>query len=312
MVEAAPQSGLRLRGLARVAGLVAVALYVLSGVYAVRPAERVVIRRFGRALPRSVGPGLHYCAPWLIDRRTRVRVAEPRRVTVGITAADQSTGTTPAPDSARFLTGDENVVQVGMVVHYTVSDPVKFLYRARDSRKLVALVAERALARVLAGVEVDDILARAKSAIAAEAMEGTQASLDRLEMGIGVLSISIPSAEPPAEVAADFQEVASAREDYHRIISEAEAYAAEVVPTARGQAARLLADAEAYKLKVSNEATGDASYFSKLRQQYTAAKEVTAARLYVETMERLLPKMRVIVVDETGAPVDLTVMRNEP
>ncbi len=312
MPQATPQYGGRTARRLRVIALGVAALYVLSGVYAVRPAERVVIRRFGRALRMSVGPGLHYSLPWPIDRRARVRVAEPRRVTIGFTAADQSVGTTPPPSSARFLAGDENVVQIGMVVQYTVSDPLRFLYRARDSKKVVQVVAERAMARVLAGTEVDDILTRAKGPIAAEVMRETQASLDDLGMGISVSSVTIPSAEPPAEVAADFQDVASAREDYHRIINEAEAYAAEAVPTARGKASRLAAEAEGYKLKVVNEASGDAAYFSQLRKQYAGAKEVTASRIYVEAMERLLPKMRVIVTDEAGSPLDLTVVRNEP
>ncbi len=312
MREATSQPSGRAARLVRGCVLGVVGLYLLSGVYAVRPAERVVIRRLGRAFPRSVGPGLHYCLPWPIDRRARVRVAEPRRVTVGFTAADQTVGTTPDPASARFLTGDENVVQVGMVVQYTVSDPVNFLYRAQDERQVVAVVAERAMARVLAGVEVDDILARAKGPIAAAVVEETQASLNGLQMGISILSITIPAAEPPAEVAADFHDVASAREDYHRIMNEAEAYAAEAVPTARGKAARLTAEADGYKVKVVNEATGDAAYFSELRKQYANAREVTATRIYVEAMERLLPKMRVIVTDEAGSPLDLTVIRNEP
>jgi membrane protease subunit HflK len=308
MAKSDGRAARRLRGIA----IAVVALYLLTGVYAVRPAERVVIRRFGRALEASVGPGLHYSLPWPIDRRARVRVAEPRRVTIGFTAADQSVGITPSPTSARFLAGDENVVQLGMVVQYTVSDPVRFLYRAPNPEAVVQVVAERAMARVLAGMEVDDVLTRAKGPIAAEVTRQTQTLLADLEMGISVSSVTIPSAEPPAEVAADFQDVASAREDYHRIINEADAYAAEVVPTARGKAARLEAEAEGYKLKVVNEASGDAAYFTQLRKQYAGAKEVTASRIYLETMERLLPKMRVIVTDEAGSPLDLTVVRNEP
>ena len=278
-----------------------------------RPAEEVVVRRLGKALEDTVGPGLHLALPWPIDRRTRLRPMEPRRVTIGFSAAERSVGSTPAPSLSRFLTGDENVVQVQAVVQYRVTDPARFLFEAQDSRKVVEVQGQRALAEVLAGVEVDDILAQEKAAIALAVRDATQQALDDLEMGIAVQSVTIPAVDPPAEVARDFQDVASAREDYHRIINEAEAYAAEAGPTAQGEAARMLADAEGYKLKVTNEATGDAAYFSKLRAQHARAKEVTEVRLYVETMERLLPNMKVIVADDSpeGA-LDLTVVRNEP
>lgn len=301
------------RRLVRRLAAAVVVVWALSGVYAVRPAEEVVVRRLGKALEDTVGPGLHLALPWPIDRRTRLRPMEPRRVTIGFSAAERSVGSTPAPSLSRFLTGDENVVQVQAVVQYRVTDPARFLFEAQDSRKVVEVQGQRALAEVLAGVEVDDILAQEKAAIALAVRDATQQALDDLEMGIAVQSVTIPAVDPPAEVARDFQDVASAREDYHRIINEAEAYAAEAGPTAQGEAARMLADAEGYKLKVTNEATGDAAYFSKLRAQHARAKEVTEVRLYVETMERLLPNMKVIVADDSpeGA-LDLTVVRNEP
>ncbi len=295
----------------RVAAALAV-LYVLSGLYAVRPGERVVVRRFGEALiPR--GPGLHLSFPWPIDRRMRLRTEEPRRVTVGFAAVDQSVGASVDPRLSRFLTGDENVVQVQMVVQYTVEAPIPFLFSTADSRRMVEVCAQRALAETLAGAPVDDVLTGAKAAISEAVRRKTQYSLNNLKLGIRVVSVSIPAAEPPAEVAADFQDVASAKVDYRRIIDEGEAYAAETVPGARGESSRLRAEAEGYRAKVVNEAAGDSAYFRKLRAEYARAPEVTGARLYVESMERLLPRLRVIVADESGdRPLDLAVVRNQP
>ncbi len=292
-----------------------VVAWLLTGLFAVRTNEHVVIRRLGQALLAPVPAGLHVCFPWPIDRRTRVRLREPRRVLIGATAAEQTVGTTPAPSLSRFLTGDENVIQVQMVVQYSVSaaEPARFLFHNEDPRKLVQVVAQRALTHVLAGVEVDDILAHEKASIAQSVRDRTQASLDHLRAGVSIISVSIPSVEPPVEVARDFRDVASAREDYHRIINEADAYEAETIPRAQGEAARLVANAEGYKLTVVNEAKGDADYFRDLRRQYALAKEVTAARIYIETMERLLPNMRVVIADEgEGGALDLTVVRNEP
>jgi len=303
----------RTRALVRRASAALALLYLLSGLYAVRPNEVVVIRRFGKALRTHAQPGLHYCFPWPVDRRDRVRMEEPRRVTIGFTAVDQSVGASADPRQSRFLTGDENVVQVMMVVEYVVQDPESFLFRAQDSRQVVEVSAQRALAEVLSATEVDDVLTKARTSVAAAVRDRTQTSLNGLKMGIQVVSVNIPAAEPPAEVAADFQDVASAKVDSHRIINEAEAYAAETVPRAKGEASQVVAEAEGYQAKVVNEAQGDAAYFSKLRGEYARAPEVTSARLYLETVERLLPKMRVIVADESGnRPLDLGIVRNEP
>jgi membrane protease subunit HflK len=293
-------------------GAALLALYVLSGVYAVRPGERMVVRRFGKALVPQ-GPGLHMGFPWPIDRRTRLRTEEPRRVTVGFAALDQSVGASADPRLSRFLTGDENVVQVQMVVQYTVDAPVPFLFSTSDSRRMVEVSAQRALAETLAGTAVDDVLTNAKTAVCEAVRRKTQLTLNNLKLGIHVVSVSIPAAEPPAEVAADFQDVASAKVDYSRIIDEGKAYAAETVPRAKGEASRMRAEAEGYQAKVTNEAKGDAAYFRQLRAEYARAPEVTASRLYTESMERLLPKMRVIVADESGdRPLDLAVVRNQP
>ncbi|MBM3500531.1 MAG: FtsH protease activity modulator HflK [Armatimonadetes bacterium] len=287
-------------------------LYLLSGAHAVRPGERVVVRRFGRALTPH-GPGLHFALPWPIDRRTRLRTEEPRRATVGFGAVDPSVGASLDPRRSRFLTGDENVVQVQMVVQYTVQEPIAFAFEAADARRMVEVCAQRALAETLARTPVDDVLTQAKSAVCESVRRKTQYSLNTLKLGISVVSVSIPAAEPPAEVAADFQDVASAKVDYRRIIDEGEAYAAETVPRARGEASRLQAEAEGYRAKVTNEARGDAAYFRRLRAEHARAPGVTASRLYLESMERLLPKMRVIVADESGnRPLDLAVVQEQP
>jgi membrane protease subunit HflK len=288
-------------------------LYVLSGVYAVRPGERVVVRRFGRALTPPAGPGLHYALPWPVCRRTRVRTEQPRRATVGFAAVDQSVGASVDPQLSRFLTADENVVQVQMVVEYTVQEPVAYLFKAQSAQRMVEVSAQRALVEVLAGTGVDDVLTSAKAAVCEAVRKKTQFSLNNLKVGINVVSVNLPAVEPPAEVAADFQDVSSAKVDYHRIINEADAYAAETVPKAKGEASQMTAQAAGYKVKVTNEARGDAAYFSKLRAERARAPEVTDARLYVESMERLLPKMRVIVADESGnRPLDLSIVRNQP
>lgn len=102
------------------------------------------------------------------------------------------------------------------------------------------------------------------------------------------------------------------KDDCHRI-SNADAYREEAVPKAKGEAWRLAAEAEGYRARVTNQAAGEAEHFNRLRREYARHPDVTASRLYLESMERLLPNMRVIVADESGnRPLDLSIVRNRP
>jgi membrane protease subunit HflK len=120
--------------------------------------------------------------------------------------------------------------------------------------------------------------------------------------------VSIEAAAPPPEAADAFRDVASARADSARIVSEAQGYANDVIPKARGEAERLIEEAHAYKLRKVNEAQGDAARFLQVASEYERASNVNGRRLYVETMEQILPKIKKLMVDRAGN-VDLTIVR---
>ena len=123
-----------------------------------------------------------------------------------------------------------------------------------------------------------------------------------------ISTINIESVAPPPEAAEAFRDVASARADTARIVSEAEGYANDLIPKARGQAQQLLEEARGYKEKKINEASGDASRFSQIAAEYAKASQVTGQRLYLETMEQVLPRIRKLIVDQNGN-LDLTIIR---
>ncbi len=290
--------------------LAVLALYALSGIYFVQPDEQAVVQRFGRALPEQVQPGVHEQLPCPIDRVNKLKVRQVRQVTVGAELAGQQLGQAPTR-RAEFLTGDQNLVNVVMTVQYTIADPGAYLFHTKDVESLIAKAAEAGLAQAVAGRAVDSLLTTGKVETQTTIRRTAQQILDRqYHVGITITAVTITQTTPPAEVADAFRDVASARADRDRITNEAYAYANDVLPKARGEAKKLLNEAYAYRTKKINEAQGDAARFAKLAAEYAKAKQVTSDRLYIETMEEILPKIKKLVVDPKSG-IDLGVIRRE-
>lgn len=280
-------------------------LYLASGIYLVPPDRQAVVTRFGRVVDARVLPGIHYHFPYPIERIYRLKVRETRRAVVGGEPADETLGRTQ-PFQTQFLTGDQNVIQMRAVAQFSINSPADFLFRAENPEVLVRNAVETELARETARRGVDALLTTDKVAVQETVRERAQAVLDRYSAGISVASVNIERAGPPPEVAEAFRDVAGARADAARIVNEAQGYANDLVPRARGEANQMKEAAEGYRARKINEARGDAERFTKLVAEYSKAKEVTSQRLYLETMEQVLPRIRKLIVDRG---VDLSILR---
>ena len=265
-----------------VSALILIALYVLSGFYIVRPGEAGVVRRFGRVLAGDVGPGLHYRLPWPMDRVDIVDVNAIRRAE------------TPAN---LMLTGDENLINVRLSVHYTVTDPAKFLLSVIDPEALVQQAAESAMRQVVANEAVDALLTVDKASIQQKATTLAQKSLDDYNAGLRVVGVQLLESSPPPEVADAFRDVASASEDRNTFINEALAYQNEILPVARGDAEKAIQEANAYRSEKIAAATGEAAQFASQQAAYAQASDITRLRLYLEAIEKVLPGVRKFVLD---------------
>ena len=135
-----------------------------------------------------------------------------------------------------------------------------------------------------------------------------QKLINDYQAGVLLSTVNIESVAPPPEAADAFRDVASARADSSRIVNEAQGYANDLIPKARGEARQMIESAEAYKQKKINEAQGDAARFTQVAAEYAKASEVNGRRLYVETMEQILPKIKKLIVDKNGN-LDLTIIR---
>jgi membrane protease subunit HflK len=282
-------------------------LWLATGVYIVSADQQAVVTRFGRVVEPRAMPGIHVSLPWPIDRVAKLKVQQLQRLVIGGEAGDSVLGRTD-PLVSQFLTGDQNLIHMRVVVQYSVGVPADYLFRAADAARAVAAAAEAELAHRVASRDVDAVLTTEKAAIQEEVRGAAQKLLNDYGLGVLLASVNIESVVPPAEAADAFRDVAGARADSARIVNEAHGYANDVIPRARGEAQQLLEAAQAYKLRKINQAQGDASRFTQVAAEYARASGVNSHRLYVEAMEQILPKIRKLVVDRSGN-LDLTIIR---
>lgn len=285
---------------------IALALYLASGVYIVDPDEQGVVLRFGQVV-RETGPGPHYHLPWPIETVLRPSVTQIRKEEFGFrtVAPGPPARFRDVDDEALMLTGDENIVKLDFIVQYRVkpdaTGTTDYLFNVRDGEQAVRASAEAAMREVMGRTPIESALTDGKEKIQQDTRELLQGILDRYVAGIEVITVQLQDVGPPDQVSDAFKDVISAQQDKERAINEARGYANDVVPKARGQAAQLLNEAEGYREAKVREATGAAQRFVALQSAYGESKDLTRRRLYIETMEEILPKADKFVVGDPTA-----------
>jgi membrane protease subunit HflK len=191
--------------------LLALVAYLLTGVYQVGPDERAVVRRFGEVVARP-GPGLGFGLPWGIDRVDRVPVRTVRQVRVGYDPDTASDTSTPA---GQMLTGDQNLVNVQLVIDYAIGETDADLDNYVIHREVVeatlARTAEAAVAEWAGGRTIDQVLLTGSASLPAWVMDRLAERLSKLRLGIRVQRASVAILAPPDEVRAAFEAVTQAQ-----------------------------------------------------------------------------------------------------
>jgi membrane protease subunit HflK len=282
---------------------------MLSGVFFVQTDQQAVVTRFGAVVEPRVTPGVHYALPWPVDRVYKLKVQQLQRQVIGGEAADLVLARTQ-PIVSQFLSGDQNIISMRTVVQYSVGVPADYLFHAADVAQTTAAVVEAELARRIARANVDAILTTDKLAIQDAVLGSAQQRLNSYGVGVKLSTVNIESVTAPPEAADAFRDVASARADTARIVSQAQSYANDLLPRARGEAQQMLESAEAYRSSRINESMGDAARFSALAAEYAKAPQVTGQRLYLEALEQVLPKIRKVIVEPNGS-LDLSIIRKD-
>ena len=276
--------------------LVILVLWLFTGVYSVGPDEVGVVRTFGK-FSRVAQSGLNWHFPLPIETVNTPKVTEVKRIEMGFRTLKNGQYRRVEKESL-MLTGDENIVDAQMIVQYKIKDPVAYLFNIVGPELTVREAAEASLRTVVGRNKIDETLTTGKFTIQEETKEQLAAILDKYESGIHVVAVQLQDVSPPREVMGAFKDVASAKEDKNRMINQAEGYRNDVIPKARGEAESMIRDAEGFKESRIKRSEGDAAKFTTVLKEYRKAKSITEKRLYLETMQKVLPGIEKIVVPD--------------
>jgi len=284
--------------------ILALAVYGLWSAYYTVPSDSVaVVQRFGKYL-KQVPPGLHFKLPLGIDTTTIVPVKRQLKqefgfATPGARDPYQRPRASDAIRETQMVTGDLNATLVEWVVQYRITDPVKYLFDVREPSETLRDVSESVMREVVGDRTVDEVITIGRQEIEAEALTKMQALATKYAMGISIDQVQLKNVNPPKPVQESFNEVNQAQQEKEKLINEARREYNKVIPLAEGEKDQRIREADGYRLKRINEAEGDAARFVALLAEYRKAPEVTRRRIYIETLQNVMPGIRSkIIVDE--------------
>ena len=278
--------------------ILAVLVWLLTGIYIVDPAERGVVLRFG-AFQTSTTQGPHWHIPYPIESVYKVNVEQVRAAEIGFRNTQNSYSGGVSSESL-MLTKDENMVDVNLAVQYKIADAQSYLFNVYNPEMTLSHVIQSVIRQVVGDNTMDHVLTTGRDQVAQEVKTASQALLNDYGVGLLITAVTMQDAQPPIQVKAAFDDVVKAREDEQRYINEAKAYANDIVPKARGASQRLLAEAEAYKSQIVSKSEGEAYRFTQILTEYLKAPVVTKERLYRETLEEVLSSTNKVIVDSSS------------
>ena len=282
--------------------IIAVAVFILTGLYTINPEEVGVIQRFGKYI-KTTEPGLHFKIPFGIDTLTKVPIKKIKKEEFGfrtIQAGVKSKfSSRDYSNESLMLTGDTNIADVEWIVQYRIKNPYNYLFVIRNMRNTIRSVSEYVVRQIVGDRSVDEVIILDRKDIAFRSEKMMQVVLDEYRAGIEVVTIKLQNVNPPDKVKPAFNAVNSAKQEKERITNDAWQKYNQVIPEAKGKAKRTIEEAEGYAVNRVNRAEGDAKKFIEIWNKYRTAKTVTKKRLYLETMQEILPKVeKVYLVDE--------------
>ncbi len=277
-------------------GAVVVLVAALGSVYQVGAEEVGVVLRFGRYNPPDRQPGLRFKLPF-VDDVTLVPVQRQLKQEFGFRTVQAGVRTEFATQERRFadeavmLTGDLNVAVVEWIVQYRVIDPYQYLFKVRNLEETFRAMNEAVMRETVGDRTVTEVVTVGRQDIETAAEVRLQALADQYQMGITIDQVVLQDVNPPDPVRPSWDDVSQAQQQAQRQINEAEAEYNAVIPRARGEAQQAILQAEGYALDRVNRAEGEASRFAMIEAAYRLAPEVTRRRMYLETMQQILPQV---------------------
>lgn len=270
---------------------------VYSSFYTIKPGERGVVLRFGK-YSKTAPPGLNFKIP-LADSVIKVDIENVRKEEFGFRTTVPGRQTVYQKEGfdneSLMLTADKNVIDVEWIVQYKVRDPFNFLFKVQDVRQALRDVTETAIRKTVGNMDFDYVLSN-REILAGVTSKDLQTVLDTYESGVNIVTVQLQDVNPPATVKPAFNEVNEADQDMKRLVNEAEEAYNKVIPKASGDAKRIVEEANGYAAQRINESKGETARFLAIMKEYQAAKDVTRQRMYLETLQEVLPTVKDIYV----------------
>ncbi|HPF70467.1 MAG TPA: FtsH protease activity modulator HflK [Candidatus Krumholzibacteria bacterium] len=289
-------------GLRTVVVLVLAVIAVTTSFYTIDPEETGMVLRFGQYV-RSTEPGLHFKFPFGVERVLKVPIQRQLKEEFGFrtlkAGINTQYSTREYADEANMLTGDLNAAMVEWVVQYRIVDPYRYLFQVRNVNETFRDMSEAVMRRVVGDRTVNEVLTVGRAEIALAVQSDLQVLCDQYETGIKVDQVVLQDVNPPDPVKPSFNAVNEAQQEKEKLINQAQSEYNREIPKAQGAAQQTVQEAEGYALDRVNRAKGDAALFTALYEAYRLSPDVTRTRLYLETMNEVLPQVQgKVVVDE--------------
>lgn len=278
-------------------GVLFLAAFLYSAFYTIAPGEKGVVLRFGKYV-KTTSSGLNFKLPFM-DEVIKIDVENVRKEEFGFRTKTPGQRTefekTGYGAESLMLTSDRNVIDLEWIIQYKVQDPIFFAFKVKDVKQAVRDISEVALRRIVGNMTFDYVLSN-REMLAAATQREVQESLDRYQAGVKIVTVQLQDVNPPEHVKPAFNEVNEADQDMKRLVNEAEEAYNREVPKARGDAKKMLEEAQGYAVERVNLAQGEASRFLAILKEYKGGQDVTRRRMYLETMQEVLPKVSEIYV----------------
>ncbi len=272
-------------------------LLVWQSVFIVAPDEEGVVKRFGVPV-RAVEPGPHFKIPF-VETVLQPKVEKLYRVEIGFRTSQQGRQQM-VPQEALMLTGDMNILAIEFIVQYKIKEAREFLFNVADIHETIGKAAEASMREVVGKSKIDEALTTGKAVIQADTMALLQTILDQYHSGVQIAAVQLQDVNPPEAVAAAFKDVTNAKEDREKLINQAQGYRNDIIPRAKGEAAELVNRARGFAQARLNRAQGETNRFLATLKEYNQAKDVISKRIYIETLEEILPNVEKVIIDGKG------------
>lgn len=270
-------------------------IVALNSAYKIGEQEQGVLITFGKA-QAVTEPGLHFKIP-IIQQIKKVNTTIQ-----GFSIGYDMNSNVSNESESLMITSDYNFVNVDFFVEYRYSDPVKALFASKDPLGILKNVSKSCIRSVISGYPVDSVLTTGKGEIQSSIKERIIADLEKQDIGVQLVNITIQDSEPPTQAIMEaFKQVETAKQGKETSLNNANKYRNEQIPSAQAQADGIIKEAEAKKTERINEATAQVARFNSMYKEYVKNPNITKQRMFYETMEDVLPGLKIVIQGDGNA-----------